>query len=541
MALEPRLVELAAKLGPSTTPDEDPVLNIVTAALDDQQAKWNLEDINAVVLSSEDIQLNALDLCPCLWQHVLENEGATRLLNTISIKASSKECIITLQEIQETLSTNLSLWAQDDQEDEEAGHRLVEKLSFLLQLYSNIIPRMVLRKKGPLETLGQLIKGISTALRLGSAAANKGHGRKLLESLSEFIVGANRWVKASSSASDNEKNDCIDLLATLLLNSLATCGSYIQANIAELYLENHFPRRYLHSSVDSESLQGQEVASLMIESAKELKLRPKSLLKLASQGGGIALACIVLIAHWPIEEDTPELQQLSQLGPQIEFLLQSSSLVDECMFLLMSRANTQGELEVDTLASAVAALASSSPNPVQRNTAFVTLSLLVKKIPPPARLAFFSELLSNENPFPQMRVAAVGLVKESVLEALASPEKNILASNALFGQLGRFLLRPDPLDLFGGRFDPKEFLTSSEPPRLIECLGFYYTLLQRDTSNKTGIRDPSSVSDTRRGLLDPLAGCLDNLQSVADENSGMSVIALQIALERAQDALVNQR
>ncbi|KAG8821526.1 hypothetical protein FRC19_007661, partial [Serendipita sp. 401] len=57
----------------------------------------------------------------------------------------------------------------------------------------------------------------------------------------------------------------------------------------------------------------------------------------------------------------------------------------------------------------------------------------------------------------------------------------------------------------------------------------------------TGIRDPSSVSDTRRGLLDPLAGCLDNLQSVADENSGMSVIALQIALERAQDALVNQR
>ncbi|KAG8808407.1 1-pyrroline-5-carboxylate dehydrogenase, partial [Serendipita sp. 399] len=263
MALEPRLAELQTQLASADRLDEDPVLNIITRGLSDQEADWTLDDINAVISSSEDVELNALDLCPLLWQYIPENDGAIRLLNTITLKASSKECIIALQETQDTLSTKLSEWAQRDQED-DAGHQLVESLSLLLQLYENVIPRLMLRKKGPTETLSQLIRGINVVVQVGSTAADKKLGRRLLECLSKFITATARWVRSSPSTSDDEKSNCNDLLATLLFSGVGTCGSYIQAHNAERYLESHFSRRYLHSNVDNEAFQGQAIASVII-------------------------------------------------------------------------------------------------------------------------------------------------------------------------------------------------------------------------------------------------------------------------------------
>lgn len=180
------------------------------------------------------------------------------------------------------------------------------------------------------------------------------------------------------------------------------------------------------------------------------------------------------------------------MGICIEYTLQSNVGVNECIFLLMSRACSPGsisESELTPLIQCIASIAASSPDPIRRNSAFVTLSLLLKRVDPPARLVILGELLSLEDPFPQMRVAAIGLVKESVFDGLASKTPDVFASPQLFTHLGRYLLRPEPIDLFDNfdntiAIDVEEFFTSVEPARLTECLGFYYALLLRDANNQ---------------------------------------------------------
>jgi hypothetical protein len=114
-----------------------------------------------------------------------------------------------------------------------------------------------------------------------------------------------------------------------------------------------------------------------------------------------------------------------------------------------------------------------------------------------------------------MRVAAVGLVKESVLTALegvrpstagdaghSEIKVDVFTSPQLLTQIGRYILRSEPPDLLSQKqemFDVAEFLESSEPVRLTECLGLYYALLARDISN--------NASDSQRPLLARLTSC----------------------------------
>lgn len=181
-----------------------------------------------------------------------------------------------------------------------------------------------------------------------------------------------------------------------------------------------------------------------------------------------------------------------KLENEIETFLQKGIATDEILFFILSRANTAGSLQAEGIVQYLVSLSSSTPDEKLRNTAFVTLSVILGKFPPPARLARFAELLSPDDPLPQMRVAIIGLVKESILEALSSPGPSIFASKELFTQIGRYVLRPDPIDLFESSFDGDKFLSTAEPARLIECLGLYYTVLHRDASNKVRLLLPNT-------------------------------------------------
>ena len=84
-----------------------------------------------------------------------------------------------------------------------------------------------------------------------------------------------------------------------------------------------------------------------------------------------------------------------------------------------------------------------------------------------------------------MRTAAIGLVKESVMEALSHPNtESVFASPFLLQTIGPHIFRLDSPDLLGviGGLDSAN--DSPEPARLVECLGLYYILLLRDVGNK---------------------------------------------------------
>ena len=102
------------------------------------------------------------------------------------------------------------------------------------------------------------------------------------------------------------------------------------------------------------------------------------------------------------------------------------------------------------------------------------------------RLQVLRDLISpSEEISPHMRTAAIGLVKESVLEALSYPKtENVFASPFLLQTIGPHIFRLDSPDLLAaiGALDSAN--DSPEPARLVECLGLYYILLLRDVENK---------------------------------------------------------
>ena len=135
------------------------------------------------------------------------------------------------------------------------------------------------------------------------------------------------------------------------------------------------------------------------------------------------------------------------------------------------------------------------PDPATRHMLFRLTALTLSLTGPPLRAQILMDMLTDPTHSPQTRVAAISLTKESVLHALdgttilpvSSPLEDIFGTPQFLETLGPVIFRPDPRDLFDN-FDPDEFIYSPEPNRLIECLAFYYVLIQRDTENRVGPR-----------------------------------------------------
>ncbi|KZT56542.1 hypothetical protein CALCODRAFT_497331 [Calocera cornea HHB12733] len=179
-------------------------------------------------------------------------------------------------------------------------------------------------------------------------------------------------------------------------------------------------------------------------------------------------------------------------------------------------------------------LSSLSPAPSTRFIAFRLLSFLLGLLPPLSTLSLLRSFLAPECPFPQMRVAAVGLVKEHVLAALRSPVASPFSTPLLMQTLGPVLLRPQPADLFSPPAAPTlaEFVDSSEPARLVECMSLLYVLLQVDTQNRTAARDALPELTVR--VLTPLRALLTlwQPQMERDDEVSMALSGLVISLER---------
>ena len=135
------------------------------------------------------------------------------------------------------------------------------------------------------------------------------------------------------------------------------------------------------------------------------------------------------------------------------------------------------------------------PDPPTRHMLFRLTALTLSLTEPSLRVQILTDMLTDPTHSPQTRVAAISLVKESVLCALSgtsvlpvlSPLEDIFGTSLFLEFLGPALFRLNPHDLFDDpNFDPDEFLFSPEPNRLIECLSFYYVLIQRDVENRVG-------------------------------------------------------
>jgi hypothetical protein len=154
---------------------------------------------------------------------------------------------------------------------------------------------------------------------------------------------------------------------------------------------------------------------------------------------------------------------------------------------------------------------SAHPDAVTRHITFRILGHVLQLAPSVLRLQILCDLVSpSEDASPFMRTAAIGLLKEAVLDALSHPEtENVFATPFLLQTIGPLVFRLDPPSLLASIAGVDALKDSPEPARLVGCLNLYYILLLRDVDNRvrafyiTLLRDSEEMGAVRLALGTP--------------------------------------
>ncbi|KAL7284111.1 hypothetical protein ACG7TL_001391 [Trametes sanguinea] len=497
--------------------DEDigiALTSLVATAVNDEQPKQSLLSIvDAVKESGCASELEPLTILPLVVGS--PRDGADEMVDLLSKECSAKELVMAIEEAVEILDSELQSEGEDDYGNHGPQVPGAIRAVRLIRAYAETIPRLPRWKKAPKDTVESRLS------ELESVISHLGRDASVPEGLS-IVLAISQLVLALSRGGDNDaKVKCAEFLAFLLDLHIKSCAqaimchlvnsavgafpNHFKAGLARRAFMRHFSRLVVPHSQSSSNQEGSEDVLTGTWSA----LRSIGTTTETCEAAP-SLATFILLAHEP--SYTFSIPTLTTFYPTVLSALQANVALDEILAVLINtlaplRASTlRPELEADLVIPLVHILphiASNHSDPDIRHYTFRILSLVLELSPPPMRFGLLRELLTDEDVPRQMRIAAVGLLKEALLEALASEGQNIFASPHLLSTFGPIVLRPDP----PGMFDTatlEDFVDGPEPLRLVECLGFYYVLLQRDKHNRTGVRDFDSLSNVQRALLVPL-------------------------------------
>ncbi|KAJ6510556.1 hypothetical protein C8R45DRAFT_964498 [Mycena sanguinolenta] len=508
---------------PQDMTESEAIAALVLSATHDENPSVSLDQIYSTLCQSRtDSELDPLSLLPYLLPS--RQPAAKSLIALIGECGNAKEVMIAVQEILERVQSALD---EEDDTDDSVNESPSGQLISLIHLYTSAIPRLKLLKRLPSDTIRPPLSQIQSTIQLAGSRLRRDQGREIIESVSQLSRNVLSWA--------GEDAACKVILQSLLDAAISECSHCIQSSIAQRSFETLYPRLTIRSTVPP----GREDGEKAIEDALTVYLSLSDLPPVPTT------THLVLLSHSKaVPRDIPN--QLSFMLPILVASIQANHALDETLSLLLqwlhqSHFPPGQQLSPDIsgpLCALLPALASSHPDTDVRHQTFRILSRVLALTAPELRLQILNDLVTDTG-FPQMRVAAVGLVKEAVLEALSEPRPSIFASPAFLQVFGPVLLRPDDVD---------DLLSeeSMEPSRLVECLSLYYILLLRDTSNRTGIRDADQISNVEKILLAPLRSAVlrwmdDTSLADAHMHAIMPLVSLKTSLERVDSAVEGLR
>ncbi|OCH84611.1 hypothetical protein OBBRIDRAFT_829379 [Obba rivulosa] len=526
--------------------DEDisvTLTSLITTAVRDRHAEHTLQRISDAVVNTNVVSsLEPLSVLPILLP--CSDDGAERILRVIGEQGSAKETVMALQEAVESLERNLE--ADEDPEEQLADNILSpsKQLDRVMQLYAAAIPRLPRRNKLPHEVMEPLLSDLESIIPWSMQDAESEDARLLVSSTAHLARGLTNWIRSDPSHVTEVQTQSTDILYNVLTTAAQSFAARVRGNLAQAAFQEQFsglivPRDTLPGPSDDSSNPMNDVWDALRAlslSTGTCETRP-------------SLGSLVLLAHAP--SYTMPLPTLTSFAPIVVSSIQSNTALDETLSLLLRalaplRTHAPAPAPSPTLLAPLAhvlpPLASAHPDPATRHHAFRLLALVLHLAPSLLRLELLHGLLTDSAAPPQMRVAAVGLVKEAVLEALAGSSQDVFVSPLFLGTLGPVLFRTDPPDLLSGSgLLLEEFLESSEPLRLVESLGLFYLLLKRDVRNRTGIRD--SATSVQLSLLKPLREQLErwknepNEENTDHDHATMQLGILEMWVDRASEAI----
>ncbi|KAF8147764.1 hypothetical protein K438DRAFT_1910519 [Mycena galopus ATCC 62051] len=373
------------------------------------------------------------------------------LIALIGECGNAKEVMIAVQEILERVESALN--EEDDDTEDSSTESPSDQLISLIHLYTSgnlSIPRLKLHKRSPSETIRPLLSQIASTIHLAGSRLQRDQGREIIKSV---------------------------ILQALLDTAVSECSHCIQSSIAQRSFEVLYPRLTIRSSVSLDWEDGEKA----IEDALAVYPSFGQTFNLDSLPPVPTTTYLILLAHSKIVP-SDICKQLSFMLPILVASIQANHTLDETF-----RQQLSPEIS-GPLCALLPSLASAHPDGDVRHQAFH---------------------LVTDTDFPQMRVAAVGLVKEAALDALRDDKPSVFASPIFLVVFGPVLFRSDPVDLFHAPDLALSALDESmEPARLVECLSLYYVLLLRDTLNRTGIRHADQIANVENTLLAPMRSTL---------------------------------
>ncbi|KAI6045333.1 hypothetical protein EDC04DRAFT_141381 [Pisolithus marmoratus] len=530
---------LAALHLPSGLDDEElsrSVSDLVSLAVGGtQSAKVTLQELADAVRKYQGTEyLEPLTILPNLLSST--DDHAQELVRACGIGSSAKEIMIVVQEAIEELQWYYHVGDEETQEKPITAP--VQRLIGLNVLCTTAIPRLRLGKRTPFQLAGPIVLDICSLVQSAVQDASQREGRLLLREVACLVRALQPW--ASASASEDDLGQIKKSLRDLLDATVVACVSSIQASLSVREFERLFPRLIVKSVLQKGWEDGQRVMREIQDALTILGTFPQP-------PGPKSTSDLIYLAH--AEPAVPlSLASLTQLHPLIVNSLHRNVATDETLFLLLrllaqeSQQSDATEIPPDianSLCSVLSVLASTHLDPFMRHLNLRLLSMVLSKVHPTIRLDILLRLTTDEE-FPQMRGAAVGLLKEVTLGALSSPncsmEPNPFASPTLLRAFGPVLFKTSPPNFLTLSHTREELERSLELLRIIDCLSFLYVLLLRDTKNRTGVRDLDSIVSVERTFLRPLRLFLDQCVTMQEEPL-MPLLSLQVYVERVDAAV----
>ncbi|KAJ7695342.1 hypothetical protein B0H17DRAFT_430746 [Mycena rosella] len=521
--------------------ESEAVAALILSAINDENPSVSLDQVySALCQSRSESHLDPLGTLPYLL--LCPQPAAKSLIALVGECGSPKEVVIAVQEILERVG--IALDGDEEDDPKPTNESPSDQLISLILLYNAAIPRLKLRKKPPSETIRPLLSQLESTINLAGSRLNRDQGREIIRTVSQLSLNSLSWATKLDSA---DAGACREILWSLLDTAISACSHCIQSSLAQRSFEALFPRLTIRSTVPPGWENGETAVNeaLAVYSAFGRTFALDSLPPLPST------TYLILLSHSKfLPSDIGRL--MSFMLPILIASIQANSALDETLSLLLqtlhpSHFPASQQLPPDIsgpLCALLPSLASAHPDADLRHQAFRILSRVLALTPPDLRLQILKDLTTDAD-FPQMRVAAVGLVKEASLQFLAEGTPSIFASPIFLQVLGPVLLRPDPPDLFHPDLSLADIEDSSEPARLVECLSLYYILLLRDTANRTGIRDRDQISNVEKTLLAPLRSTLARWMDDGTVSSGqhmhaiMPLVSLKTSLERVDAAVAD--
>ncbi|KAG2144125.1 uncharacterized protein EDB93DRAFT_1153744 [Suillus bovinus] len=471
LQLSPDLDDEAISRGISAT---------ITAAVDDETHQPSLKTVydNILQYHSGPALLEPLDILPGLlrWRR----KEAVDLIILISEKCSSKEVLIV---IQETLEQITQLACEDGAEEEHVPG-LVQCLINVLVSSTKSVPRLTLGKRTALSVVSPLVSAVSSAVSSIGSNLTQDIGRSLLVEVSRMSQEFYMWIIKTGSEADAA--EARKIIVLLLDTTVLACASCIRASLCARAFEKQYPRLTVSSTIEPDWQEGEQAIMSVLTTLRAMNVSSQDVLD------DPTISSLIILAHqdesYPLSKDLP-----SKLHSMLTTSIQMNFALDESLFLIF-RSVTQNLTQpsfppelATSLCVVLPALASTHLDPFIRHFSLRLIALILARLPSVLQQQILITLASDAE-FPQMQAAAIGLLKEFVLEALQAPalsgEQNVFASPLLIRSFGPILFRTMPSDYLSTVRVAGDIEKSLEPSRIAEVLSFYYVLLQRDRDNK---------------------------------------------------------